>query len=149
MSQNSNMSRYGYLGYRPQPSQHSQPSQPGPPVGPGPSSPPGPSGPPGLGRRSPSVGMRGLYGRSARSWPSVSTSYWRGPQPSVGPNIGAGPFPGYDCVGACTCLCGCKEEVDGWMRACNGCRYGEHYDPNDKSANSFPSSWRMNGRVRW
>ena len=148
MSQNNNMSKYGPWGYMPQPSQPGQPGQTGQPGGPG----PGPgqltwSGTPG--RSSPPIGMRGLYGRSARSWPSVATSYWRGPRQSVGPNIGTGPFPGYDCLGTCTCLCGCREEVEGWMRACNGCKYGEHYDPNDKSANMFPPSWQTKGRVRW
>ena len=84
----------------------------------------------------------GLYPSGLRSWPSVTTSSIRASPHFVGPNIGDGPFPGDDCVGTCTCLCGCKVEVDGWRRACRGCAGGEHYDPDNPDIVFTGPPWR-------
>ncbi|RYO89720.1 hypothetical protein DL766_001449 [Monosporascus sp. MC13-8B] len=43
-----------------------------------------------------------------------------------GPHIGTGPYPGYDCMGSCTCLCDCRRDIEGWRRACDTCVRGDH-----------------------
>ncbi|RYP72461.1 hypothetical protein DL770_007963 [Monosporascus sp. CRB-9-2] len=74
-------------------------------------------------------------GRIMPSWlskPRQPQGYGSG---SRGPHIGTGPYPGYDCIGSCTCLCDCRRDVEGWRRACDACARDEHRSddaPKDK-----------------
>lgn len=84
---------------------------------------------------------------------------------SRGPHIGTGSYPGYSCMGSCTCICGCRKDVEGWKRACDACISGQHRENREDCNNSKSTSddaesepvigmydymWRpSNKAVRW
>ncbi|RYP63923.1 hypothetical protein DL771_009035 [Monosporascus sp. 5C6A] len=63
------------------------------------------------------------------------------------PTSARGPYPGYDCMGSCTCLCGCGRAVEGWRRACDAWFRGEHRsddaakDGDDAFADGPSTEW--------
>ncbi|RYP82233.1 hypothetical protein DL769_001727 [Monosporascus sp. CRB-8-3] len=56
---------------------------------------------------------------------------------SRGPRIGTGPYPGYDCMGSCTCPCDCRRDVEGWRRACDAAKDKE----DDAFADGPSAEW--------